>query len=133
MAVRKPLLALPMLLFLQACAPHTPTTGTAALQLKAIKDDWWHFYLRESPESATVLGEYQYNDKLTDISLAHQPQIRQEASGLLARVEAVDPKGLSEADQLDQSLLSRTLTDQIEGIDLKIYEMPVDQYNGLQI
>src|SRR6202007_3297977 len=33
----------------------------------------------------------------------------------------------------DQTLLSRTLTDEIEGIDLKINEMPVDQYNGLQI
>jgi len=122
-----------MALVLQACAPRTPAPGASALQLKTIKDDWWHFYLRENPESATVLGEYQYNDKLSDISLAHVPQVRQEASGLLARVEAIDPKGLSEADQLDQTLVSRTLADQIEGIDLRINEMPVDQYNGLQI
>jgi uncharacterized protein (DUF885 family) len=133
MAARKFVCLATLAILLEACAPHTPAAGDGAVKLKAIKDDWWQFYLRENPESATVLGEYKYNDKLSDGSLAHVPQVRQEASTLLARVEAVDPKSLSDTDQLDQSLLERSLADQIQSIDLKTYEMPVDQYNGLQI
>jgi uncharacterized protein (DUF885 family) len=133
MAVRKILLGLA--LFLCGCTPRATTNvaNDSAAKLKTLKDDWWQFFLRENPENASVLGEYKYNDKLSNISLAHVPEVRQEASNLLARVEAVEIKTLSDTDQLDQALLTRTLADQIQGIDLKNYEMPVDQINGLQI
>jgi uncharacterized protein (DUF885 family) len=36
-------------------------------------------------------------------------------------------------EQLDRALLVEALTDQIKGIDFKTFEMPVDQFNGIQI
>lgn len=120
-------------LVLGGCSAPEPKGEVAANQLRPVKDAWWEFFQRENPENATSLGEYKYNDRLSDVSVDHVPQVRSEASALLARVEAIDPKALSPADQLDQSLLSRTLTEQITGLDLKTWEMPVDQFNGLQI
>jgi uncharacterized protein (DUF885 family) len=106
--------------------------GSAAA-LRKFEDDWWEFYLRNNPESATQLGEYKYNDKLSRFSPAYFADLRQQAAGLLGRLRAIDMIGASEFQQLDRQLLLSSLEDQIKGIDLKTYEMPVDQFNGVQI
>jgi uncharacterized protein (DUF885 family) len=106
---------------------------TRHAQLRGIADDYWAFYLRENPESATQLGEYQNNAKLTDYSLGHVAAVVREASELLKRARAVDTTKLADSDQLDQKLLVRTLGDQLESIRLKNYEMPIDQFNGPQV
>jgi uncharacterized protein (DUF885 family) len=54
-------------------------------------------------------------------------------SGLLARAEAIDAAGLSDADRLDRQLLVRTLTDELESIRLKNYEMPINQMDGVHL
>src|ERR1019366_1835862 len=71
--------------------------------------------------------------KLSDVSLGHIPQVRNDVTAFLARLHAIDAGSLSEADQLDQALLARSLEDTAAGIDLKTYEMPVDQYNGIHL
>jgi uncharacterized protein (DUF885 family) len=112
---------------------HAQDSAGAHRALRGSEDEWWDFYQRENPEIATQLGEYRYNDKLTDYSLAHVERVNREAAGLLARLEALNAAALSEQDQLDRTLLVRTLQDQLKGIQLKNYEMPVDQFNGVQI
>jgi uncharacterized protein (DUF885 family) len=102
-------------------------------QLRAIADDYWQFYLRENPENATGLGEYQNNARLTDYSLAHVAEVRKRAADLLRRVQAVNTAGLSDSDQIDQKLLVSWLSDQLEAIRLKNYEMPIDQFNGVHL
>ena len=102
-------------------------------QLRAIADDYWEFYLRENPETATSLGEYQNNARLTDYSLAHVVAVRKQAADLLRRAQAVDATGLADSDRLDQQLLVRMLSDQLESIRLKNYEMPIDQFNGVHL
>jgi uncharacterized protein (DUF885 family) len=114
--------------------PQRPPDGQAAhRELTALADDYWQFYLRENPESATALGEYRYNARLSDLSLAHVEEARAQQAALLQRARSIDVAGLSAADQLDQQLLVRTLADQLESIRLKNYEMPVDQMNGLHL
>src|SRR5947207_468492 len=98
--------------------------------LRQFEDDWWAFYLQNNPESATQLGEYQYNNQLSHYSPEYFSALKQKAAGLLARLQGIDVTKGSEMESLDRILLLRALQDQIRGIDLKAYEMPIDQFNG---
>ncbi len=120
--------------FFATAAPDAPAdVATRHAQLRAIADDYWALFLRESPEAATGFGEYKYNSKWSDYSLAHVPVVQKETEALLKRARALDTTGLSDSDQLDQQLLVGTFEDQLESIRLKNYEMPIDQFNGLQV
>ena len=101
--------------------------------VRAFADEYWDYYQRESPENATFYGEYRYNDRLSDFSLAHWHKAEREIALLLGRAGALDVTDLSEEDQLDQLLLVRTLSDRLQAIRLKTFEMPVDQFGGVQI
>ncbi|MGH9711931.1 MAG: DUF885 domain-containing protein [Candidatus Acidiferrales bacterium] len=93
----------------------------------------WEYELRESPELATVIGDYRYNDRWSDNSLSHTAETRQDLQKWLARFQAVDTIGFPEQEKLNQSLMVSNLKNRIEGIDLKTYEMPVDQFYGAQL
>ncbi|MEO9091877.1 MAG: DUF885 domain-containing protein, partial [Rhodanobacter sp.] len=45
--------------------------ATRVAALNALLDEQWQFNLKNSPESATALGDLRYNDRWTDPSLAH--------------------------------------------------------------
>jgi len=116
-----------------AAPPSSADAPTRHNQLRTVADGYWQFYLRENPESATGLGEYQYNARLTDYSLAHVEAVRKQAADLLRRAQAVDTAGLADSDRLDQQLLVGILSDQLESIRLKNYEMPIDQFYGVHL
>jgi uncharacterized protein (DUF885 family) len=102
-------------------------------QLKGLVADEWAFELRESPEQATQIGDYRYNDRWTDYSLSHVPKVRQQDEKFLTAIRAIDTSGFPEQEKLDKSLAVRNLEYRIEGIDKKIYEMPIDQFDGIHI
>jgi uncharacterized protein (DUF885 family) len=93
----------------------------------------WEYELRESPEMATVIGDYRYNDRWSDYSLAHVAQQKKDAEKWLGRFEAVDTSGFPEQEALNQSLMVRNLKERIQAIDLKTYMMPVDQFYGAHL
>ena len=90
----------------------------------------WEYELKESPEAATVYGDYRYNDKLSDASLAHIRLSNEQSKRWLARFEALDVTGLPEQEQLNKALMVRNLKEGIEGYDLKLYEMQINQMSG---
>lgn len=102
-------------------------------QLKQLLSEEWEYELRESPDLATTIGDYRYNDRWIDISLAHVQIQKQEAQKWLARFEAVDTSDFTEQEKLNQSLMVRNLRDRLKAIDFKTYEMPVDQINGVHL
>ena len=102
-------------------------------QFKQLLADEWEYELRESPEMATSIGDYRYNDRWSDGSLAHVQQQKKDLQQWLAKFRAFDPSGLDEQGRLSLQLMVRNLKERIEGIDLKTYEMPVDQFNGVQL
>jgi uncharacterized protein (DUF885 family) len=102
-------------------------------QFKQLLADEWNYEMRESPERATVVGDLRYNDRWSDISLAHVEQQKKDIHDWLARFEAVDTAGFTEQEKLSETLMVRALKENIEDIELKNYEMPVDQFNGLQL
>ena len=89
--------------------------------------------MKESPEFATLVGDYRYNDRWSDVSLAHVARDRQATEAFLQRFEAIDATGFAEQDRLNRELMLRALRENLEAIELKRYEMPVDQFNGLQL
>jgi uncharacterized protein (DUF885 family) len=102
-------------------------------QLSKLIAEQWEYELRESPELATVIGDYRYNDRWSDGSLAHVAQEKKDLQIWLSRFEVVDTSGFPEQEQLNKSLMVRNLKQRIEGIDLKDFEMPVDQFYGAHL
>jgi uncharacterized protein (DUF885 family) len=87
--------------------------------------------LRNMPERATAFGDYRYNDKLEDHSLEAIVQRHKTDEGFLTRLEAIPTTGFSDQDQLSHDLLIRVLQQRIADFDLKEYEMPINQQNGI--
>lgn len=102
-------------------------------QFKKLLADQWEYELREQPEFASVIGDYRYNDRWEDISLAHVQQKRRDLQDWLSRFEAVDTTGFPEQERLSQVLMTRGLKQQLKNIEFKNDEMPIDQFGGLHI
>jgi uncharacterized protein (DUF885 family) len=97
----------------------------------ALFDEQYESDLRNFPERATAFGDYRYNDKLAEYSIAAIVQRNKTNEDFLARLEAIAPKGFSEQDQLSHDLLVRVLQQRITDFGLKEYEMPINQQNGI--
>jgi uncharacterized protein (DUF885 family) len=106
---------------------------TRRKQLNQLIAEEWEYEMQESPERATVVGDYRYNDKWSDSSLAHVPVQRAELQKWLTKFQEVDTAGFPEKEKLNQQLMVRNLEEQIEYIDLKLFLMPVDQFNGVHL
>jgi uncharacterized protein (DUF885 family) len=107
--------------------------GARRKALEQLLDEQWQYTLRESPEFATIIGDYRYNDNWSDASLAHVAQQRKDSEAFLKRFEAIDTTGFPEQEVLNKQLMVRNLKESLEGIVLKLYLMPVDQFNGVHL
>ncbi len=87
--------------------------------------------LRNFPQRATAFGDYRYNDKLAEYSLNAIAQRHSTDVDFLTRLEAISTTGFSDQDQLSHDLLVRVLQQRIADFDLKEYEMPINQQNGI--
>jgi uncharacterized protein (DUF885 family) len=94
-------------------------------------DEQYESDLRSFPERATAFGDYRYNDKLARYSLDAIAQRHKTDEAFLARLEAIPSDGFSDQDQLSRDLLVRVLQQRIADFDLKEYEMPINQQNGI--
>lgn len=97
----------------------------------ALFDEQYETDLRNFPERATAFGDYRYNDRLTDHSLAAIQRRHQSDVEFLNRLQAIATTGFSDQDQLSHDLLVRMFEIRIADHDLKEYEMPINQQNGI--
>ena len=107
-----------------------PVADRLAAQ-NALFDEQYESDLRNFPERATAFGDYRYNDKLADNSLAAIAQRNESNRVFLSRLQAIPTTGFSDQDQLSHDLLIRVLQQRIADFDLKEYEMPINQQNGI--
>ena len=107
-----------------------PVADRVAAQ-NALFDEQYESDLRNFPERATAFGDYRYNDKLAEYSLDAIVQRHKADEAFLTRLEAIASTGFSEQDQLSHDLLVRVLQQRIADFDLKEYEMPINQQNGI--
>ena len=97
----------------------------------ALFEEQYESDLRNSPRRATAYGDYRYNDKLADNSLDAIAREHKTDQAFLARLEAISTAGFSDQDQLSHDLLIRVLQQRIADFDLKEYEMPINQHDGI--
>jgi len=109
-----------------------PATERLATQ-NALFEEQYQSDLRSFPERATSFGDLRYNDKLAEYSLAALSERHKADQDFLARLEAIPTSGFSEQDQLSHDLLIRVLGQRLADHDLKEYEMPINQFNGIHL
>jgi uncharacterized protein (DUF885 family) len=102
-------------------------------KLAAIQNEYWEFRLRESPLFATSTGDSRYNDQLGKVSVADSERRNEAYQGFLARLEEMDPRPLTEEEQINQSILQRHLRDTIAEYRFGDYLMPITQRSGFYL
>jgi uncharacterized protein (DUF885 family) len=107
-----------------------PVADRVAAQ-NALFEEQYETDLRNFPERATAYGDYRYNDKLADRSLDAIARYHKADADFLARLDAIPATGFSDQDQLSHDLLVRVLQQRIADYNLKEYEMPINQQNGI--
>ena len=117
----------------QSLPPTAPTSDVAAriATQNALFEDYYQNNLRNHPEMATSVGDYRYNDRLSDDSLSAISREHAEDDHFLNRLKAISTEGMPEQDRLSHELLQRRFELADESYLLKNYEMPVNQQNGI--
>lgn len=83
--------------------------------LQVVIADHWTWWLSINPVQATSLGVRDFDDQLRDISLAEQDREARTAQMFRDRLSGIPDGELSEADLTNKGVLTRMLSDQIEG------------------
>jgi uncharacterized protein (DUF885 family) len=96
-------------------------------------EEYYQSELKAHPERATAYGDYRYNDRLDEYSLAAINSQHADDLSFLERLEAIPTKGFSEQDTLSHEVLRSTLRQRIDNYSFKEYEMPVNQMDGPQL
>ncbi|EKB34005.1 DUF885 domain-containing protein [Acinetobacter baumannii] len=101
--------------------------------LNQLLQEQWEYALKNSPETATVLGDLRYNDRWTEFSKNQIEKDKKTTQNFLRRFEAIDSTGFSATDQLNKDLMIYQLKETLKNYDLKLYEMPFNQMWGLHL
>jgi uncharacterized protein (DUF885 family) len=123
-----------LLLAISAVSLFAQSTKSATERIaaqNALFDEQYESDLRNSPERATAYGDYRYNDKLAEYSVAAIAERNKTNHEFLNRLQAISTEGFPDQDQLSHDLLVRVLQQRITDFDLKEYEMPINQQNGI--
>jgi uncharacterized protein (DUF885 family) len=96
-------------------------------------EEYYQSELRAHPERATAYGDYRYNDRLDEYSLAALRGMHADDRNFLGRLEAIPTDGFSEQDLLSHEVLRNTLRQRIANYSFKEFEMPVNQMDGPQL
>jgi uncharacterized protein (DUF885 family) len=118
---------------LAACASITTSNVSLESRLAAqntLFDEAYEYSLKTHPERATAYGDYRFNDRLDEYSLAAIQSEHASDEAFLARLNAIATAGFSEQDALSHEVLTRTLQQRIKNYDFKEYEMPLSQMDG---
>jgi uncharacterized protein (DUF885 family) len=97
----------------------------------ALFEEFYQTGLKNSPERATAYGDYRYNSLLGQYSLAEIARQHAEGDDFLKRLQAIPTEGMSDKDLLSHQVMQRQFEREDVNYELKNYEMPVNQQNGV--
>jgi len=116
-----------------ACTGMRAAPAPAELRLaaqNALFEEQYQSDLSLHPERATAYGDYRYNDRLADYSLAAIETQHSIDEGFLKRLQAISTDGFAEQDRLSHEVMQRALQRHNEDYEFKEFEMPVNQMDG---
>ncbi len=118
-----------------SAAPTASAAGVAerVAAQNQLFEEYYQAGLKAHPQRATAYGDYRYNDRLDDYSLAAINSEHASDQAFLERLEAIRTTGFSERDMLSHEVLRSTLRQQMADYGFKEYEMPVNQMDGPQL
>jgi uncharacterized protein (DUF885 family) len=93
-------------------------------------DEVYQADLMTHPELATSYGDYRYNDRLNDYSIAAIENVHASDERFLARLNAISTAGFAQQDALSHQVLLHMLQQRGENYRYREYEMPVSQMEG---
>jgi len=102
-------------------------------QLNDLISEYWEHNLKVNPVFASIIGDKRYNDQLGTESADF---LKKEAAldrEYLARFQAIDTAGFPQQEKLNQELEIRDIKRGLGFYELKMWEMPVSQINGIHI
>lgn len=109
-------------------APNSPEAQLA--RQNQLFEEYYEAHLKLNPESATAYGDFRYNDRLDDYSLAGAKAEHDSDAAFAKRLAAISTKGFPEQDALSHQVLARSLAQAEANYSFKEFEMPVNQMNG---
>jgi uncharacterized protein (DUF885 family) len=133
MRTHTPLLSLAACLLLGVSALTNAASSSVEARLaaqNALFEEQYEYDLKNHPEFATARGDYRFNDKLNDYSLAAIQRLHEGDESFLKRSKAISTNGFSEQDALSHAVFQRTLEQRIANYDFEEYAMPVSQVDG---
>src|ERR1700692_3710530 len=85
--------------------PHSAAPAPASVESRraaqnGLFEEYYQSRLKESPTLATNLGDYRYNDRLADYSLAEVARVQVENDAFMRRLKAIPTDGFAEQDRL---------------------------------
>ena len=89
--------------------------------------------LAASPESRAAMGDYSQDDQLDDYSLEASARANRRDKMYLRQLQAIKDEDFPEQDRLSHALLVSELKRRVTDYDLKTYEIPLNQFNGIHI
>ena len=107
-----------------------PLDPAATRTLADLAAAYWDFGLDESPANCTYLGIDRGQDRLDERGPIARERQERVLDGLLHRVEAVAPAGLSPEDRLTRQILLRSIAEQAEALRRHGWEWDLDQLFG---
>ena len=100
--------------------------------LNSILHDYNEDLLKHDPEYASAQGDKRYNDQISDYSVkAFNDKLARETNFML-QLAAIDPEGFTEQETAGKDQLLRKFADDLEASDLKKWEIPITQSDGIQ-
>jgi uncharacterized protein (DUF885 family) len=112
--------------------PDVPAPQRSAA-LAALFAQIWQDRLQHDPEFATAVGDSRYNDRLDDASASAYNAALARGTNYLTQLAAISAEGLPEQEQLSRDLMLRRLIEQQDEAVYKPWEMPVNQFSGIQL
>jgi uncharacterized protein (DUF885 family) len=116
-----------------AAARGSPSVEARVKALHELLNEQWEYFLRTSPEFASILGDKRYNDKLSDFSQGAIDRDLAQNRVFLTKFTAVDATGFPEQERLNRDLMVRNLRETLDAAKFREWEMPVNQMSGLHI
>jgi uncharacterized protein (DUF885 family) len=133
--MRNPMLPVVIAAYLSIAAYASAGTTSSDIDARvaaqnALFEEQYQSDLKAHPERATSYGDYRYNDRLDERSLAALSGEHASDLDFLARLKAIPTTGFSDQDAMSHEVLLRTLQQRIDNYGFKEYEMPVSQMQG---
>lgn len=99
-----------VVLSLAPAAAHADATSDFA----DIQREYEGWLLRENPEYATALGVRDYDDAVSDPTIAAMDRRAADAADFVARLDRINPDRLSAADRVNRAIMRRMLSEAVE-------------------